>query len=850
MSGSGSDNYGIYYADKLWNLLPAVYRTLDTDQFDANGPLREMVNRIGATTGALRRSIDRLWENQSIETCDDWVIPYIGALLDTRLVMGLDPSRQRLDVANTISYRLRKGTLGVLEQIASDITGWDAKVVEFFRRLGRTRHGLDPPVGPVATPGSDLAQLHQAEGIVGAVTLTRIGGFADLRNAYGATRSRSAFDEFFHTADVRAGQGVFGWYAIPHLGVFVWRLLSLTVGPVTPVLFTGSQVCYAFDPTGRSVPLFAAQRTSGAFGDLWVSPSEGQLPAPISPQLLKSDISLGANGLGLYPVEPPPAATMPNPVMAVMVGPPGDAATLPAASVTLLPTLGRFGYAPSPPTPGATLTALYSYGFPSMIGAGPYDRRGQAITVLTPPPQTTVTGGGTALTPAATVPPTGTLTIGDSLTYVGAPHVDVAGALTLTSENKQRPLVRLEADTPWVFHGHSDNASLVLDGMFVSGADIILRGTFSSVTITCTTLDPGSAAPLPEGYSLGYYSPPLPLFQLAADGRELAPTRLWIEGTITTLTVDRSVLGPIRTRGAKGSVETLSIGNSTLQAIRTAPLGPLTEPQLKDPIRLLRVLQLALDPVSAMLRALLSARDPTLAALLGGPASPPLDAPTLPPGDVATLVRGLNQLITGPSLFPTGAFAAVPLSADTSRLLAEVVPGQPAPALNALLLQDAYPLELADAALAFADGSLNLSRCTVMGRIVAHRLDASECILQELTQVDDLQDGCVRFSAWAKCSTIPRQYESVNILQSAPLFTSTDFGQPGYAQLLPSADLQRLPQTPAGTTPQNTISAGAVDGSEMGAYARDKNPIRAKALLLKLQEYMPANLLPVIINVT
>jgi len=45
----------------------------------------------------------------------------------------------------------------VLERIASDITGWDAKTVEFFRRLGRTRHGLDPPIGPAAAAGSDTA---------------------------------------------------------------------------------------------------------------------------------------------------------------------------------------------------------------------------------------------------------------------------------------------------------------------------------------------------------------------------------------------------------------------------------------------------------------------------------------------------------------------------------------------------------------------------------------------------------------------------------------------------------------------------------------------------------------------
>ena len=74
--------------------------------------------------------------------------------------------------------------------------------------------------------------------------------------------------------------------------------------------------------------------------------------------------------------------------------------------------------------------------------------------------------------------------------------------------------------------------------------------------------------------------------------------------------------------------------------------------------------------------------------------------------------------------------------------------------------------------------------------------------------------------------------------------------QPGYAQLLATADAQIIPPTTPSTAPLNTISAGAADGSEMGAYARDKNPIRAQALLLKLQEYMPANLTPVIVDVT
>ena len=102
-----------------------------------------------------------MWEDQSIETCDDWVIPYIADLLATNLVQSLDARGQRIDVAKTIYYRRRKGTLAVLEEIAANITGWDARVVEFFRRMGRTRHNLDPAI---EDSGADLKSTGASAG--------------------------------------------------------------------------------------------------------------------------------------------------------------------------------------------------------------------------------------------------------------------------------------------------------------------------------------------------------------------------------------------------------------------------------------------------------------------------------------------------------------------------------------------------------------------------------------------------------------------------------------------------------------------------------------------------------------
>ena len=84
----------------------------------------------------------------------------------------------------------------------------------------------------------------------------------------------------------------------------------------------------------------------------------------------------------------------------------------------------------------------------------------------------------------------------------------------------------------------------------------------------------------------------------------------------------------------------------------------------------------------------------------------------------------------------------------------------------------------------------------------------------------------------------------------AGLFTSTDFGQPGYAQLLPTADAVILPAPPPAPPAPPTILAGAQDGSEMGAFAREMNPIKERGLLIKYQEFMPAGLVPVLVYVT
>jgi hypothetical protein len=845
------DHYGIYYADKLWNLLPAIYRALDSDQFNSNGPLREMVNRIGTQAAVLRRSIDRLWEDQSIESCDDWVIAYIGDLLATNLVASLDARGQRLDVAKTIYYRRRKGTLAVLEEIAADITGWDARVVEFFRRLSRTRHNLDPAISNPADDAADNYQLQLAEGLVGRWTNTEIGGWADLRNAYGASQAQSpfaianpqrppsAFYEYFHTADFRAGKGRSGWYNIANLGVFLWRLRSLGVSQTTPVR-NGN--CYTFDPTGRQAPLFAVS-SRPPYSDAWVSPQEGQLPTPISTPLLSASLT-DPQAPPLYSAMAPDGITIEPNSFGIFTKPgsffelvdPSLITTFPQAGsgggqVAILAESGRF--AVLSPLNGP-ITVAYHYGFSSEIGAGPYDRRvlGQAPNP-TPAPVMPVNGGGNALVGVS--PGTvGTISIDDSLTYTAADDFPGILQLTVLAQNPGRPVIRFDPPPPareWAFTG-LPGSSLVLEGLFVSGRDIVLRGSFDTVTLTCCTFDPGNPAEPQPG------TVPLAVFAKSIDGRDLVPTVLWIEAQIQNLIVDRSILGPVRTRAA-GEVETATITNSIIQAIPTSAPGLLSSGSIKDAPGLAAILRDASDPLSLSLRNSLPLATRNLLQAFQGfsPVTPAL---------LAALSSGLNALLARPALiYDPALFPVTALSSYLRQSAALHLHGAQLLALNRQLLEAAYPTELADLTLAFTTGLINLSRCTLLGPAYVHRLEASECILDDVVTVENSQDGCIRFSAWATGSAVPRQYQSVQIAPGAGLFNSTVFGQPAYAQLRDGVDIA-IVSAASGAT----ISAGAADGSEMGAFAGEKNPVKERSILLKYQEYMPLGLNPILIHVT
>ena len=102
---------------------------------------------------------------------------------------------------------------------------------------------------------------------------------------------------------------------------------------------------------------------------------------------------------------------------------------------------------------------------------------------------------------------------------------------------------------------------------------------------------------------LGSVHLPPAVFAQSIDGRDLLPTRLWIEAEIQTLTIDRCILGPIRARG-NGEIETLKITSSIVQAIATSNSPLLSVTDLKNPIGLAIRLQGQHDPISSFVWAI------------------------------------------------------------------------------------------------------------------------------------------------------------------------------------------------------------------------------------------------------
>src|SRR5205814_8691618 len=69
--------------DRLYDLLPVVYRQRDVAQ---GQPLRDLLRVIAEQVNLIENDIASMYDDWFIETCRDWVVPYIADLVGYQAV--------------------------------------------------------------------------------------------------------------------------------------------------------------------------------------------------------------------------------------------------------------------------------------------------------------------------------------------------------------------------------------------------------------------------------------------------------------------------------------------------------------------------------------------------------------------------------------------------------------------------------------------------------------------------------------------------------------------------------------------------------------------------------------------
>lgn len=327
---------------RLYELLPAIHRLRDAAEGE---PLKELIGVLAEQAAVLEEDLAQLYDDQFIETCAPWVAPYLGDLIGYRPLHGVVPriSSPRAEIANTISYRRRKGTAAMLEQVARDVTGWHACVVEFFQRLATTQH-LNH-----VRPGNRSPDLRQWEPL---------------------ERLDTPFDRLAHTLDVRRTAVGRGRYNIPNVGVFLWRLNSYPWTDAVPAKLDGRR--YWFSPLGIDCALFTHPEPKPKLSGL---STRMNVPDPISRRTFREylrdyvgpgkSVVLSADGRTVEPEEF---------VVCDLSDTPGGAwSQHPQSKIGIDPVLGRIAFPRSQPAPGQ-VRATFHYGFSAKLGGGEYDR--------------------------------------------------------------------------------------------------------------------------------------------------------------------------------------------------------------------------------------------------------------------------------------------------------------------------------------------------------------------------------------------------------------------------------------------------------------------------------------------
>jgi hypothetical protein len=211
----------------LFQRLPEIYRIKDAELFPPN-QLRDYLALVEEAFSSIHENIEALYHDLFIETCDDWVIPYIGDLLGTSHLKG-ESWTLRADVADTIALRRRKGTIGAIELLAYDLTEWGVHCVELRENLVWNQHlNHQRPDDGGAPPYRDPNPLVKRQTVIR-------GGTVTLRDPAMLSLLDTPFDPFAHVADVRPPANGSVRYNLPNLAIFLWRLNAYRIRVSKPI---------------------------------------------------------------------------------------------------------------------------------------------------------------------------------------------------------------------------------------------------------------------------------------------------------------------------------------------------------------------------------------------------------------------------------------------------------------------------------------------------------------------------------------------------------------------------------------------------------------------------------------
>ncbi len=522
--------------DRLYELLPVVYRQRDLER---GSPLRDLLRAIAEQVILLEDDISGMYDDWFIETCQDWIVPYIadlvgyrgsqpgsgGATTSAARMRSLVPRR---DVANYIGSLRRRGTLALLENLAAESAGFSSRAVEFYTLLARTQ---------------SLDHLNDR------------GGLVDLRDGESLDLIDSPFDRAAHVVDVRgvtAGRSP-GRHNIPSAGAFIWRLRAY---PVTnaPARFlqqgSSGYAFYTFSALGNDAPLFTSARRETAPESI---AAEINVPAPIRRRALelhRDDYYGPSKSFAIWldgAEDPVPPEQI---VAADLTGwkyRPGE------DQVAVDPQLGRIALARE----ATALRVSYYYGFSGDVGAH------QSPRILSQPRNPELYRVGrdedyaevaAALAQwAADGPDHGVIEIADNDIYterLGDIVLAAGKSLQIRAANRCRPLLRV-LDYQ-VSLGErlnvvmNDRARFTLDGIVLAGRPLRIQGRGQPaadvrVAIRRCTLVPG--------------------WDLQHDCKPTAPEKASVElnNVRGTVTIDRSIIGSIAVVNRTAEVEPVTV---------------------------------------------------------------------------------------------------------------------------------------------------------------------------------------------------------------------------------------------------------------------------------------------------